>query len=130
MLLHMSPDRRADEDIAALLKRVMDAVGMSQSEIAERSGIPLATLNAWVTRRRAPGRGPRASTSLRNLAEALPGVTVKDVFEAAGRQVPGRLGPEAEQRMLEMYRSLSPHRQRMAAQMLEALNAEERSTSV
>lgn len=115
------------QDIAALLKRVMGETGMSQSDIAERSGIHMATLNAWVTRRRAPGRGPRTAEMLRSLAGALPGITVAEIFEAAGRRVPAGLSPEGEQRMLAIYRGLSPARQRLADQVMETLSTEQRS---
>jgi transcriptional regulator with XRE-family HTH domain len=113
------------EGIAALLKRVMAASGMSQSEIADRSGVPLATLNAWITGRRSPGKGPQMSAKLRKLAEVLPGVSVREVFEAAGRTIPGELKPDAQQRINELFVSLSAGRQRVALQVLEALAAEE-----
>lgn len=126
MLLHVDTGDRQAEGMAALLKRVMAQTGMTQSEIAERSEIPLATVNAWITGRRSPGKGPKAATMLRRLADVLPGVTVKDVFEAAGRTVPGPVTPEGQQLILDLYRTLSPGRQKLAEQMLRALAAEER----
>lgn len=121
-----APKTHAQDDLAALLKRVMVETGLSQSSIAERSGIPLATLNAWITRRRSPGKGTKSGAVLRQLAGALPGVTVEQVFRAAGRQVPGQMAPDAEQRILEMFRSLGPHRQDLAARMMKTLMEEER----
>lgn len=125
MLLHVDAVKHEAEDLAALLKRVMAESGMSQSEIADRSGVHLATLNAWITRRRSPGKGPQMSAKLRKLAEALPGVTPLEVFEAAGRTIPGAIKPDAQQRINELFLSLSAGRQRVALQVLEALAAEE-----
>lgn len=124
MLASVEAEKR--EDLAALIKRAMDETGMSQSEMAEHSGIPLATLNAWITGRRIPGNTPRAKEQLRALAGVLPGITVKDLFEAIGQRVPGPLSPDAERRVLERYRSLSPGRQRVVDQLLDTLAAEER----
>src|SRR5438067_8445873 len=125
MLLHVHAVAGEVEDIAALLKRVMTESGMSQSEIAERSGVPLATLNAWITRRRSPGRGTVVSDRLRRLADVLPGASRREVFEAAGRTVPGPLTSDAQRRVVELFVGLSSGRQKLALQMLETLAAEE-----
>ena len=127
MLLHVT-ETREPEDIAALLQRVMRDTGIKQSRIAELSGIPIATISAWVRGARVPSKGPDGKQKLRDLGENVPGVTVAEVFRAAGISVPGKLTPAAEQRVLELYKNLSPGRQRIAAQLLETLNAEERET--
>lgn len=127
MLLHVT-ETRESEDIAALLKRVMRETGINQRHIAELSGIPVATISAWVRGARVPSKGPDGKQKLRDLGENVPGTTVDEVFQAAGFSVPGKLSPAAEQRVLELYKNLSPGRQRIAAQLLETLNAEERET--
>lgn len=103
--------------------------GLSQSEISNRSGIALATLNAWITGRRAPGKGPEGAEKLRALAGVLPGVTVREVFEAAGRSVPGPVSADAQAHVLALYRALSPGRQRLAVQVMETLAAEESAST-
>jgi transcriptional regulator with XRE-family HTH domain len=122
MLLHVETDKRdgAVEDLAALIKRVMDERGLTQKAIAEASGIPVATLSAWVTRRR--GTAGRIDGSvLRRLAEAL-GVTPRDVFEAAGRRPPADLDAAREEKLLRLYRDMSVSGQRALIETAEALS--------
>jgi transcriptional regulator with XRE-family HTH domain len=116
------------ETLSALLKRALDGTpGLTQRGLAERAGIPNSTLGAWITGRRVPKNTPEAKDQLRALAEHLPGVTVRELFESIGQQVPGALAPEAEERMLAMYRNLSSGRRRVVDHLVEALTAEERS---
>lgn len=129
MLLHVATDStRERETLSALLKRVIQQRQLTQKGLAERSGIPLATLNAWVSGRRTPQNTPDSKEQLRSLAKHLPGVTVAQLFESIGQQVPGDLSPEAEARVLAQYRNLSSARRRIVDQVVETLAAEERST--
>jgi transcriptional regulator with XRE-family HTH domain len=99
------------EDLAALLKRILAEKDKSQAWLATETGIPLATVNAWVVGRRAP-KGESGTESLRKLAVAL-GVTPKLMFEAAGRRAPGPLSEEREAKLLRIYRALPVEGQRM-----------------
>jgi len=99
MLLHVETDcTHEGESLPALLKRVIAEHELTQTGLAERSGVPLATLNAWIAGRRTPQNAADSKAQLRSLAEHLPGVTVAQLFEAVGQRVPGELSPEAEAR--------------------------------
>ena len=119
--------REGGETLPALLKRVINETsGLTQSRLAERSGVPLATLNAWTTGRRSPKNNAEAKGQLRALAPHLPGVSVRDLFEAVGQQVPGEVSPDEESRLWELYRNLSAGRQQVVAQLVETLAAEQK----
>lgn len=107
------------EDLAALLKRLLAEKDKSQAWLAAETGIPLATINAWIVGRRAP-KGTAGTESLRKLAEAL-GSTPKEMFEATGRRAPGPLSQEREEKLLRIYRALSTEGQRALIQTGEAL---------
>lgn len=130
MLLHVVNDSTHErETLPALLKRVIEQHRLTQKGLAERSGIPLATLNAWTSGRRTPQNTPASKEQLRSLAKHLPGVSVAQLFESIGQQVPGELSPEAEARTMELYRNLSSGRRRVVDQIIETLSSEERATS-
>lgn len=129
MLLRVATEStHARETLSALLKRVIQKHQLTQKGLAERSGVPLATLNAWVSGRRTPQNTADAKAQLRELAKHLPGVSVAQLFESIGQQVPGELSPEAEARTLAMYRNLSSARRRIVDSLVETLSSEERST--
>lgn len=129
MLLHVATESTHErETLPALLKRVIQKHQLTQKGLAERSGVPLATLNAWVSGRRTPQNTADTKAQLRALAKHLPGVSVAQLFESIGQQVPGELSPEAEARTLAMYRNLSSARRRIVDSLVETLSSEERST--
>ncbi|MFJ9754929.1 XRE family transcriptional regulator [Streptomyces sp. NPDC101149] len=109
------------EDLAQLLARLKDTYGVNESEIARRIGVAPATVNAWVHRKRGTGRGPNRE-KLRALAEAFPKFTVDEVFAAAGREAPGPLSPESEERILDLYRGLTDEQQRAFEAQMRAVN--------
>jgi transcriptional regulator with XRE-family HTH domain len=109
------------EDLAQLLARLKDTYGVSDSEISRRIGVAPATVNAWVHRKRGTGRGPNRD-KLRALAAAFPKFTEAEIFAAAGRETPGPLSPEAEQRIIELYRGLTEEQQRVIEAQLRAVN--------
>ncbi|MEY9874796.1 transcriptional regulator with XRE-family HTH domain [Streptacidiphilus sp. MAP12-33] len=117
-----TPAGQAGEDLGALLRCVLsENPGLTQKRIAERAGIPYATLNAWVTGRRGAG-GRIASDDLRALADALPpAYPASRVFAAAGRRTPADLDAEREARLLEIYRALDTDQQRALVEMARAL---------
>ncbi|MFD3520493.1 helix-turn-helix transcriptional regulator [Streptomyces sp. NPDC058653] len=121
--------RRERESLSALLERVIDQHGLTQKGLADVSGVPLATLNAWISGRRSPRNSADSKEQLRSLAQHLPGVTVAQLFESIGQQVPGEVSPEAEARTLALYRNLSGGRRRVVDQLVETLASEERTTS-
>ena len=130
MLLPVATDSmRGRESLPALLKRVIEQHGLTQKGLAERSGVPLATLNAWISGRRTPQNTADTKEQLRSLAQHLPGVTVAQLFESIGQQVPGALSAESEARILATYRNLSSGRRRVVDQLIDTLAAEERSAS-
>jgi transcriptional regulator with XRE-family HTH domain len=115
-------DGQTGEDLAALLRSVLaENPGLTQKQIAEASGIPYATLNAWVTGRRGAG-GRIAADDLRSLADALPAdYPVARVFAAAGRRTPANLDAEREARLLELFHELDADQQRALIDMARAL---------
>ncbi|MDH6111948.1 hypothetical protein P3T36_006869 [Kitasatospora sp. MAP12-15] len=113
-------DAAAPEDLSALLVRALAEVGRNQSWLAKETSIPLPTINAWVKRTRG-GEGRIDPDRLRLIANVLPGVTVAEIFEAAGRRVPGPLDEERERKLLRLYRALPTASQRMLVEQAEML---------
>lgn len=117
--------KEAGEDLVELIFRILGERGMSQKQLAEASGIPLSTINAWLTRRR--GTKGVDPDKLRALAAAL-GVPVRIVFAGAGRQTPAPLDEEREAKLLRLYRNLTVQGQRALVQTAEALNQTSRAS--
>lgn len=115
----MDPEERT-EDLAQLLARLKSEYDVTESEIARRIGVAPATVNAWVHRKRGTGRGPNRD-KLRSLAEQFPKFTEREVFAAAGRESPGPLSPDAEARILELWRGLTEEQQRAKEVEMRAL---------
>jgi transcriptional regulator with XRE-family HTH domain len=113
-------DPERTEDLAQLLARLKDEYDVNESEIARRIGVAPATVNSWTRRTRGGKRGVRPET-LRALAAAFPKFSEDEIFQAAGRQSPGPLSPEAESRVLELYRALTDEQQRMIEAQLRAV---------
>lgn len=109
------------EDFAQILKRLKDEYGdktgpLSDSEIARNIGVSPGTVNTWVHRKRTP-----RPDAIRALAKAYPKFSVSELSEAAGRKAPGPLSPEAEERLLELFRGLTKEQQEMKEIELRAL---------
>lgn len=113
-------DPEHTEDLAQLIARLKDTYNVNESEIARRIGVAPATVNSWTRRTRGGKRGVRPET-LRALAAAFPKFTEDEIFRAAGRQSPGPLSPDAEGRVLELYRSLTAEQQRMIEAQMRAV---------
>lgn len=108
------------DDLGALIQRRMDEKGWTISTIARRSGLPLSTVSAWKNGDRARGnRGPQPD-KLRQLAKGLE-VSVAEVFEAAGRIVPGSLSESDERRFLHLLRELGEDDRRILEATMEAM---------
>ena len=114
-------DQERTEDFAQLLARLKDHYGVNESEIARRIGVAPATVNSWTNRTRGGKRGVRPS-SIRAIAEAFPAFTEAELFRAAGREAPGPLSPDAEARILELFRGLTEEQQRAKEVEMRALN--------
>lgn len=105
--------------IAGLIDHIKDQHGVNESQIARRIGVSPAAVNSWVRRIRGSGRGPRPETLRKLAAEfALPEDTV---FAAVDRKTPGPVSPEAEQRLLELFKSLTAEQQEMVEVQLRGL---------
>jgi transcriptional regulator with XRE-family HTH domain len=113
-------DPERTEDLAQLITRLKDTYNVNESEIARRIGVAPATVNSWTRRTRGGKRGVRPET-LRALAAAFPKFNEDEIFRAAGRQSPGPLSPEAEARVLALYRSLTEEQQRMIEVQMRAV---------
>ncbi|MEU1152661.1 helix-turn-helix transcriptional regulator [Streptomyces sp. NPDC005918] len=114
-----------DGDLAALLERLLAEADRTQKELAEASGIKYPTLNAWMNRTRGTSRiNP---DHLRKMAQVLrrwgAQVTPREVFEAAGRVVPGPTDEEREARLLRIYRALPARQQRSLIGIAEDMAA-------
>jgi transcriptional regulator with XRE-family HTH domain len=108
----------AAEDLSHLIRRIMAERDLSQTEVARRSGLSNATISAWVRGTRG-GRRPRPEY-LEKLADGL-GVPRDTVFDAASLAVPGPLSPDAEERILQLYRRLTAEQQQFVETTAKAL---------
>ncbi|WHX19797.1 helix-turn-helix transcriptional regulator [Streptomyces malaysiensis subsp. malaysiensis] len=124
------PAASRGEDLATLLTRVLEETGRTQKELAKEAGIAYPTLNAWMNRTRGTSRV--SPDKLRDLAAAIKiiggEITVRDVFEASGRRVPGPTDQEREARLLAIYRALPVESQRAVLQFAEAMNKAARAS--
>jgi transcriptional regulator with XRE-family HTH domain len=114
-------DQERTEDLAQLLDRLKSEYDVSESEIARRIGVAPSTVNSWTNRTRGGKRGARPE-KLRALAQAFPKFTEREIFAAAGRETPGPLSPDAEARILELWRGLTAEQQRAKEVEMRALN--------
>ena len=114
-------DQERTEDLAQLLARLKSTYDVNESEIARRIGVAASTVNSWVNRTRGGKRGVRPAT-IRALAEAFPKFTEEEIARAAGRETPGPMNPDGEQRILELYRGLTAEQKRMKEVEMRALN--------
>jgi hypothetical protein len=79
----------------------------------------VSAVNTWVNGVRVPSR-----KSCDKLADAL-GEPRDRVFAAANRRTPGPLSPDAEERILDLYRRLTAEEQRFVERQLVALAADD-----
>ncbi|MEU0199178.1 MULTISPECIES: helix-turn-helix transcriptional regulator [unclassified Streptomyces] len=112
------------EDLAALLERLLEqAPDRTQKDLATQAGISYPTLNAWMNRTRGTSR--IAPDTLRSLVDVFRAwgvaTTPKEMFEAAGRPVPGRADKEREDRLLTLFRQLPESKQRDLVKFAEAM---------
>jgi transcriptional regulator with XRE-family HTH domain len=112
------------EDLAALLERLIaEAPGKTQKDLATEAGIRYPTLNAWMNRTRGTSRiEPEKIWAMIDVFRKW-GVTLtpKELFNAAGRPVPGRADEERERRLLGVFRQLPEGQQRDLIKYGEAM---------
>lgn len=114
------------DDLGALIQRRMEEKGWTITEIARRSELSVSTVHAWATGIRASGsRGPNPD-KLRKLAKGMQ-LTVAEVFEAAGRRVPGTLTDADQRRFMHLLGELSESDRRVVEATMEAMIARDRS---
>lgn len=121
MLLHV-------DELASLIERVQHDRQWTLSTLARRCNISVSTLHSWKSGDRAGGsRGPSPAL-LRKFAEGA-GLTVAEVFEAAGRTVPAPMDDEEERRFLHLYRSLSGEDRRVLEATMRAMSERHREAT-
>lgn len=114
-------DTERTESFAQLMARLMAEYNVNESQIARALGLNTGTVYTWTSGKRGGKRGPRPAT-LRALHEAYPKFSEAEINAAVGRAAPGPMDPDAEQRVLELYRGLTAEQQRMKLIELAALN--------
>lgn len=117
--METEPAARA-ESLAQLITAIRDSYSVSLSEIARRIDVSPATVSTWASGKRGTGRGPNRD-NLRKLSQQFPAFSEDRIFAAAGRQAPGPLSPDAEQRILELYRELTREQQEITETQMRAL---------
>jgi transcriptional regulator with XRE-family HTH domain len=121
MLLHV-------DDLSSLIDRVMREKDWTLSTLARRSGLSVSTLHSWKSGDRATGsRGPNPE-KLRQLADGA-GLTVAEVFEAAGRHVPAPVEDEEEHRFVHLFRTLDGEDRRIIEATMQAMSERQKSRS-
>ncbi|NEB57605.1 helix-turn-helix domain-containing protein [Streptomyces griseus] len=119
------------EDLAALLTRLLEETGdKTQKDLAAAAGINYSTLNHWMKRTRGTSRiNPDDLRALTNILRGWGAdVVPRQLFEAAGRPVPGPTDEEREKRLLDIYRQLPSRGQRALIQSAEAMLAGARAS--
>lgn len=112
------------EDFAQALAALKDEYRVSDSDIARAIGVSSAAVGTWVHRRRKPRR-----EAIEALAAAYPKFSRERLFKAADREAPGPLAPEAEERLLELFRELTAEQQEMKELEMRAIAERNRSKS-
>lgn len=119
---HSCPvDNERTENFAQLIARLKTEYQVNEVEIARRLGLHHSTVYNWSQGKRATKNGPRPAT-LRALQQAFPKFTLAEIEAAAGRQAPGPLDADAEERILKLYRGLTEEQQRIQEIQMRALN--------
>lgn len=112
------------EDFAQALAALKAEYKVSDVDIAKAIGVTSSAVGTWVHRQKKPRRA-----SVVALAKAYPKFTEKRLFDALGRQAPGPLSPDAEARLLDLFRELTAEQQEMKEVEIRALIERNRSRS-
>jgi transcriptional regulator with XRE-family HTH domain len=95
-------------DIADLITRIKNRHDVTETEIAKRIGVHVSTVNNWVHRKSTP-----RPDAIHALAREFPEHTAEEIFTAAGRKAPGPITPDAEQRLLQLFKGLTAQQQEL-----------------
>ena len=110
------------EDFAQALAALKDEYQVGDSDIARAIGVSSAAVGTWVHRKRKPRR-----EAIESLAAAYPKFTRDRLFRAADREAPGPLSPDAEERLLDLFRELTTEQQEMKELEMRAIAERNRS---
>lgn len=110
------------EDFAQALAALKDEYRVSDSDIARTIGVSSAAVGTWVHRKRKPRR-----EAIEALAAAYPKFSRERLFRAADREAPGPLSPDAEARLLDLFRELTAEQQEMKEIEMRAIAERNRS---
>lgn len=117
-------DSRPIEDFAQALAALKAEYKVGDVDIAKAIGVTSSAVGTWVHRQKKPRRA-----SVVALATAYPKFTEERLFAALGRQAPGPLTPDAEARLLDLFRELTAEQQEMKEVEIRALIQRNRSRS-
>lgn len=108
----------ADEqhNFAYMITRIKDQHRVTETEIAKRIGVHVSTVNNWVHRKSRP-----RPDAINALAREFPSLNTEQLFAAAGRKAPGAVSPEAEQRLLELFKGLTAQQQQLVEIQIRGL---------
>ena len=109
-----------DENLPQLLAALRAEYDVTEPQIADAIGVSVSTVNTWASGKRGSKQGPRRR-SLEALAAAYPKFSRHRVFAAAGRRAPGPLAPDAEARILNLYRELTAEQRDMMETQMRAV---------
>jgi transcriptional regulator with XRE-family HTH domain len=113
----MMNDVNAEQpDIADLITRIKSRHDVTETEIAKRIGVHVSTVNNWVHRKSTP-----RPDAIHALAREFPEHSTEEIFAAAGRKAPGRISPEVEQRLLQLFKSLTAEKQPLLESQVRGL---------
>lgn len=112
------------EDFAQALAALKTEYKVGDVDIAKAIGVTSSAVGTWVHRQKKPRRA-----SVVALAKAYPKFTEERLFAALGRQAPGPLTPDAETRLLDLFRELTAEQQEMKEVEIRALIQRNRSRS-
>lgn len=117
-------DRHPVEDFAQALAALKEQYEVNDSDIARRIGVSSAAVGTWVHRQKKPRR-----PAVEALAREFPAFTVDRLNRALDRETPGPLSPEADERLMELFRELTAEQQEMKEIEMRALVERNRQRS-
>ena len=106
----------ANETFAQVLAELMDHYKVNGSDVARAIGGSPSTVSTWSNGKKTP-----RDEAIRRLAEAYPAYSVQRLTAAAGRKAPAPLGPDARERLLQVFDRLTEEQQQMLEIQAKAL---------
>ncbi|GAA3717803.1 helix-turn-helix transcriptional regulator [Streptomyces tremellae] len=112
----MENEEHHPETFAQILARLKDEYGVSDTEIARRTGLHVSTVNTWVHGKRTP-----RPAAVRALAEAFPKFPLDALAAAAQQSVPPPLEPDSKQRLLDLFEKLTEEQRELQEIQIQAV---------